>query len=144
MRHMKDFMDMGKIVVDTKRTSNKQNALIARLVEIIEDMRADTEFDASCGDAGGICFGDVASNALEDARALLGERIKYAVFGFDLRGIPHNVDYDVSLQVADAAGESWVQEFGDDARKASYEICPYPSDRFDVLKVCCPNGDLDA
>lgn len=42
-----------------------------KLMKIITDARADESFDASTCDAGGIIFGDVCSEALEEAKALL-------------------------------------------------------------------------
>lgn len=41
------------------------------LLKIIEDARADEAFDASTCDAGGVIFGDIASEAIEASRAAL-------------------------------------------------------------------------
>jgi len=47
--------------------------VLRELVNVIKDARADEEFTASTNDAGGIIFGDVASEALEAAERLVAE-----------------------------------------------------------------------
>jgi hypothetical protein len=48
-------------------------AAVEALSKIITDMREDEAFDASSCDAGGILFGDVASEAIEAANAAIAK-----------------------------------------------------------------------
>ena len=48
-------------------------AAVIALTKIINDMRCDDDFDANTCDAGGICFGDIASDALEAAEAAIAK-----------------------------------------------------------------------
>lgn len=48
-------------------------AALKALLQIIEDAREDDEFDANTCDAGGIIFGDIASEAVEASRAAIAK-----------------------------------------------------------------------
>lgn len=48
-------------------------AALSDLIKCISDMRADENFNANTCDAGGVCFGDVTTDAIEAAREAIAK-----------------------------------------------------------------------
>lgn len=48
-------------------------AALKALLQIVEDARADEDFNATTCDAGGVIFGDVATEAIEASRAAIAK-----------------------------------------------------------------------
>lgn len=67
------YREQQKRVVDMIAAAPEMLAALKALLKIIEDARADDGFDASMCDAGGIIFGDVASEAIEAAEAAIAK-----------------------------------------------------------------------
>lgn len=63
--------EIAKALCDRWNAYPNMTKALNDLLQIVKDMREDEEFDATTCDAGGILFGDIASEAIEQAEVLL-------------------------------------------------------------------------